>query len=261
MKNIVFLISLSKDENRREVLKKRFNSFQNFRLIDAIDGREMKAKEYFSIANPSLKVYKKLLSPAEVGCSLSHVKAYKEFLQSDADFGLILEDDVIGSDDDIEFAFEMALKITKDSILICGCQDGLAGRFSAFGKKILSQNSKDGKDVSFYDVSTHSFGSISRAAAYIVTKKSAQSLLCTHQTALCTTDVWDILLKQNGLKMYFCDIFSHPLDLSCSNIEMERNERGYKPGIKAYIKSIKFLFFSRFERIFMRFERIFKANK
>ncbi|MCR4942721.1 MAG: glycosyltransferase family 25 protein [Campylobacter sp.] len=256
MKYPIYLISLQKDHARREALKSRFASFNDFNIINAIDGRNLSAKEYFSYANPSLQTYKKLLSPAEVGCSLSHMSAYSEFLKSGAKFALILEDDVIGDDSDIQKAFEMAENLSENSLFICGCQDGLNARFSAFGKKIL-----DDEKSPLFSLLPCSISSINRTAAYILTQSSAKALLQTHQKALATTDAWEILAKKNNLSVFFADIFSHPLDLGDSNIEKERNERGYKTNLNAYIKSFKFILVSRFAQKFKAYERIFKDKK
>ncbi|WP_169778469.1 glycosyltransferase family 25 protein [Campylobacter curvus] len=251
----IFLISLAKDAKRREALKQRFKGYDKFTLIDAVDGRQMNAREYFGYVLPSFRAYGKILSPAEVGCSLSHVKAYEAFLASEAKFALVLEDDVIGDDAGVATAFELAEKIPQNSLLICGCQDGLAGRFSAFGKRINFKNRQ------LWLVSRYSHSSIYRAGAYVLTRQSAQNLLRIHKRALCTTDVWEYLLRQDDMAMYFSDIFSHPIDLSGSNIEAERIDRGYKPNLKARLKSLKFLFCSRFEKYFMGYERIFKRDE
>ena len=101
----IYLISLAKDTKRRELLQQKFSSYDSFKLIDAVDGRELNAREYYKIISPSFKAYGKVLSPAEVGCSLSHVKAYEAFLASEAKFALIFEDDVIGDDNAIKRHF------------------------------------------------------------------------------------------------------------------------------------------------------------
>ena len=168
----IYLISLAKDTKRRELLQQKFGSYDSFKLIDAVDGRELNAREYYKIVSPSFKAYGKVLSPAEVGCSLSHVKAYEAFLASDAKFALIFEDDVIGDDLAIKESFLVASKMPENSVLICGMQDGLEGRFSAFGKKVDTSLSKP-----LWQVSKHSFSSIYRAGAYVLTKKSARNLL------------------------------------------------------------------------------------
>lgn len=250
MKNLVFVISLKSDEARREKLKERFKNYGEFKLVEATDGRVMSAKEYYGYALPGLEAYGRLLSPSEVGCSLSHVRAYEEFLKSDAGFALILEDDVIGDEIGVKKAFEMAAKMDAGSALICGAQDGLEGRFSAFGKKL---------DEDFWLVSKRSYGTIYRAAAYVLDRRAAEKLLQTHKKALCVADFWQILLLKNGLKMYFSDIFAHPLDLSGSNIQAERVQRARdKASFKTRLNSLKYVVATRFESVFCGFERIFK---
>ena len=250
MKNLVFVISLKSDEARREKLKERFKNYGEFKLVEATDGRAMSAKEYYGYALASLEAYGRLLSPSEVGCSLSHVRAYEEFLKSDASFALILEDDVIGDESGIKKAFETAAKMDAGSALVCGAQDGLEGRFSAFGKKL---------DEDFWLVSKRSYGTIYRAAAYVLDRRAAEKILQTHKKALCVADFWQILLLKNGLKMYFSDIFAHPLDLSGSNIQAERVQRARdKASFKTRLNSLKYVVATRFESVFCGFERIFK---
>ena len=250
MKNLVFVISLKSDEARREKLKERFKNYGEFKLVEATDGRAMSAKEYYGYALPGLEAYGRLLSPSEVGCSLSHARAYEEFLKSDARLALILEDDVIGDESGIKKAFEMAAKMKAGSALVCGAQDGLEGRFSAFGKKL---------DEDFWLVSKRSYGTIYRAAAYVLDRRAAEKILQTHKKALCVADFWQILLLKNGLKMYFSDIFAHPLDLSGSNIQAERVQRARdKASFKTRLNSLKYVVATRFESVFCGFERIFK---
>lgn len=250
MKNLVFVISLKSDEARRQKLKERFKNYGEFKLVEATDGRAMSAKEYYGYALPSLEAYGRLLSPSEIGCSLSHMRAYEEFLKSDASFALILEDDVIGDESGVKKAFETAAKMDAGSALVCGAQDGLEGRFSAFGKKL---------DEDFWLVSKRSYGTIYRAAAYVLDRRAAEKILQTHKKALCVADFWQILLLKNGLKMYFSDIFAHPLDLSDSNIQAERVQRARdKASFKTRLNSLKYVVATRFESVFCGFERIFK---
>ena len=250
MKNLVFVISLKSDEARREKLKERFKNYGEFKLVEATDGRAMSAKEYYGYALPSLEAYGRLLSPSEVGCSLSHARAYEEFLKSDASFALILEDDVIGDESGIKKAFETAARMDAGSALICGAQDGLEGRFSAFGKKL---------DEDFWLVSKRSYGTIYRAAAYVLDRRAAEKILQTYKKALCVADFWQILLLKNGLKMYFSDIFAHPTDLAGSNIQAERVQRARdKASFKTRLNSLKYVVATRFESVFCGFERIFK---
>lgn len=46
-------------------------------------------------------MYGKILTPGEVGCALSHVKALEYFLETDDSYCLILEDDIKGGDKEL----------------------------------------------------------------------------------------------------------------------------------------------------------------
>lgn len=248
MKFEVFVISLKQDEERRNALKKAFKNFDNFKIISAVDGRKMGASEYYSVAIKSYLKFGKFLSPSEVGCSLSHILAYEEFLKSGSDFALILEDDVLGDDFGIERAFLLGQKM-DDGVLICGCQDGLNGRFSAFGKLIDEKNE-------LFLVSKFSKSVITRACAYVVSKSSAKALLEAHSDGICIADLWQVLLKNQN--MYFCNIFAHPIDLVSSNLEQERALRGkFRPNFKTHFRSLVYILSTRFQMIF-GYKRIFK---
>lgn len=270
MQEPIFLISLAKDDKRREQLKERFSSYEKFHLIDAIDGRLMSAKEYFALVMPSLRLHGRLMSPAEVGCTLSHMKAYEAFLASDADHALFIEDDVIGDDSCIEFALEIGRNLPSNAVLICGCQDGLAARFSAFGKRL--KDARNGefsahvtpinqKDRSLFLLSKFSRGTICSTAAYVLSRKSAQNILNQHKQSICTSDLWEYLIPNGGLEMYFCDIFAHPTDPVNSNINAERDARGYATlSASGILRSIKYILTTRFQAKFQGFERIFKRD-
>ena len=270
MNLLVFLISLDKDSARRQRLKERFGEYENFTLISAVDGRIMSAKEYFALVMPSLRLHGRLMSPAEAGCTLSHVKAYEAFIASGEQRALFIEDDVIGDDSCVKFAFETARELPLNGVLLCGCQDGLPARFSAFGKRIRDARNLsaerlptpiNGKDRSLFAVLPRSYGAICSTAAYVLTREAAQKLLYTHKGTLSTSDLWDYLLPKNGLKMYFCDIFAHPTDLSDSNTNAERDWRGYAGlNLVGILRSAIYVLTTRFAAIFSGYERIFKRG-
>ena len=45
----IYLISLAKDTKRRELLQQKFSSYDSFNLIDAVDGSELNAREYYKM--------------------------------------------------------------------------------------------------------------------------------------------------------------------------------------------------------------------
>src|SRR5690606_22765699 len=90
----IYLISLEKDIQRRIDLEKKFlKSYQSMHWIKAINGKELSAKDYFYYTQQYFNAHKKLITPSEVGCTLSHIQTLEVFLETDEEYCLILEDD------------------------------------------------------------------------------------------------------------------------------------------------------------------------
>lgn len=66
------------------------------RVIEAVDGRAMSAEERAAVCVKRLHEphYPFEMGPGEIGCFLSHRKAWRQILDSGLDAGLIIEDDV-----------------------------------------------------------------------------------------------------------------------------------------------------------------------
>lgn len=213
----IYLVSLIDDSERRDLLKERFSSYYaNFIHIEAIDGRIMPAKEYYQKTLPYFMKYNKIMLPAEWGCTSSHIKALEAFLQSDEPYALILEDDVIGNDQDIEEVFKLARKLDANSLLLCGAQEGLNRRHQ-LGKQLADKIS--------YEVHPFSYQFVQRTCCYVVTRKSAQEILNYHIDCLTLADKWDEFFKGTATKIYYAEILKHPEDLASSHIEAERRSQ------------------------------------
>ena len=99
MKNFkVYIINLKKDKNRKKnilnELKKQ--NLKNYKFISAVNGNKLKKKEINSLISKEKNFINPIntnMSKSEIGCSLSHIKIYKEIVKSDIDYALILEDD------------------------------------------------------------------------------------------------------------------------------------------------------------------------
>jgi len=64
--------------------------------------------------------YHKQMSPGELGCTMSHIKALEQFLKSDNDVALILEDDIMGTDENIQKLIDLNVSsIDDNSIVMC----------------------------------------------------------------------------------------------------------------------------------------------
>ena len=93
----IFVANLKSDRARYDSICPQLVEIGfDWEIIDAIDGRLMSAQEYERVkASPSHfeEKYGRPMLPAELGCSLSHLKMYREFLKSEHDFAVFLEDD------------------------------------------------------------------------------------------------------------------------------------------------------------------------
>jgi|GEM_PF-340268 LPS glycosyltransferase len=260
MNNTVYVISLKRDMERRLNLKKQFSRYNEFTIIDAIDARSLSAGKYYDAMiacilksannNYKFKIPPLIATPGEIACTMSHIKAYEDFLQKDTNFALILEDDIIGNDVFIDKAFCICEKIEDhNSILICGAQEGLNSRFRAFGK-IIKQD--------LYLISPYSYASIYRTAAYIITKSSAKALLDFYKNGLYVADKWEVILRNTNLKMYFSNIFSHPENLVDSNLEFQRKQKHIANSLfQNYNKKLVYKIYRYYEKHMTKNKKIF----
>ena len=88
-----YLINLDRSRDRLEYSKLEFERYgMDFTRIQAIDGLDLDIADYPQ-ATRNAWAYHTPLSVNEVACYMSHLKALRSFLDSDATHGMILEDD------------------------------------------------------------------------------------------------------------------------------------------------------------------------
>lgn len=227
----IYLVSLSGDQHRREALSQRFPGYYPImEWVQAIDGRILAAADYFSLAFPSVSNGSRLFSPAEVGCSLSHIKVLERFLDSGCKRCLIIEDDVLGKDTDFDAALTQMSQVGEGAVVIFGGQEGMPSRKYIFGKS-------SGVDQ-LYRLPRYSNDYVHRTCCYGVTRQSAQAILDSHRQHLKLADAWGAFFVSGGIEMYFSKLFSHPVDRRDSHIEQSRlviNQSAGKP-LSRYIK-------------------------
>jgi len=243
----IYVISLKKDSNRRNDLKINFKKqYDKFKIVEAIDGKSMDVLFYYNSVVKNFVKYKEILSPSEVGCSCSHIDALKKFIDSKYDYGLILEDDVIGDDQSINRLSELLSLLPENSIVICGGQEGLKGNKYIYGKNV------EGSDMCL--LSRFSLRYVSRACCYLVTRKSALHILASQRKILVQADKWNVLLN-NVDKIFYSPLFSHPVDLKNSHIESERRFFRGKYFFTRLQRSGVFytVMDNLFKRVFLRF--------
>lgn len=89
-----FVISLQ-GSKRRDVIGPALSRLQiPFEFFDGIDGRALSPDEMAAVYDGSLRTNRQL-SPAEVGCALSHLAVYKRIVSEGLDGAVVFEDDAI----------------------------------------------------------------------------------------------------------------------------------------------------------------------
>ncbi len=226
-KTPIYLISLAQDSQRRKELKQKFpKSYAQFIQIEATDGRQLTATEYYEKAIKFFRKSNRIMLPTELGCTLSHIHALEEFIKTNSQYALILEDDVEGEDKDIIKILNLIKNFEPKSLLICG---RIANKNYPFGKKTSIEG--------LYEIShlTHQF--IHRAWSYVVTKKSANEIIEYHKHNLTIADWWNDIFKDTDTKIYYTNILSHPICRAKSHMETDRAQ--FNQSLWEKITSIK----------------------
>lgn len=212
---IKYLVSLKNDELRRNIFSTLFEkNYSSIRLIYAINGKNIKSSIYFEYLKKYYLSYCKIITPSELGCTLSHINILKNFLSTAHSHALILEDDVRGGDEDILKVEEITKILPENSIVILGGQQGLGFNKYIYGKTYINKN--------LYKISNFSMKFISRSCCYLVDKKSAATIVEKLENNLEIIDHWHKIFRQSNVKFYYYPLFEHPIELSSSNIEQER---------------------------------------
>lgn len=207
----VKVISLKSQDDRRRKIDEVFRKHNvKYSFINAIDGRLLLAADYYKFSKNS---YRRALSPGELGCSLSHQLAYHELVNSNFDYSLILEDDVIFNKESY-LDFEFDEKLLQDNIFFMGGQEGL--------RRPLLLSAVRSSRFNIYK-SLLPAKLLQRTCCYIISKKCAQEVINLWKKKAFLADDWYYILSHTSYTgiVYF-PLFSHPVDLSDSTIENER---------------------------------------
>ena len=92
----LYVINLDKDVQRLHWMQGQLTAQKlEYSRVAAVDGAQLRAKQDPYWSDPR----RSHLGDAEIGCLLSHAKAWRLIAKADAEHGLVLEDDVHVSDD------------------------------------------------------------------------------------------------------------------------------------------------------------------
>ena len=198
MKLKTYIINLEKSAVRKQYMQDLLAqySFLDVEFLNAIDGRLLSDEERssrFDYAR-SKKVYGRTLNAGEVGCALSHRKAYEAILEGNEPYALVLEDDIAIQRDLNLLPLEKVDKIMRSSrprALM------LSGDFSFYRRRPV---------IKIY--------SAVGAYAYIINKAAAKRIMSISPPC-CVADDW-MFYKRKGLRLFA--VYPYMID---ANLNME----------------------------------------
>lgn len=203
----IFVLTLYKDICRRKLLKESFPIFyDHFNFFYGFTKIDHSSMFFFNKSD---------MTNAEILCALGHIEILNKVVASDCKSALILEDDIIGSDDLIQKIFDTYNTLPLGSVLIAGGHEGVKAFENLYGFQYSSCVFKIPRTYYRY---------LSRACCYVVTKEIASEIINLQKRRLVVADQWDVLLN-NVDNVYYSSILKHPISLEDSNIEMERKNK------------------------------------
>jgi len=163
----VFLINLDRAADRLAFVKPNIDQLGlPVERISAVDGKLLSEKELRKVCD--YKKYRSYfkMSPERgtIGCSLSHEKALREFLESEYEFALIFEDDVVFNPHELKECVDKAIekKNLWDILSFEMIHDGLSLKVA---------NLYEDKQISLY------LASVKHSGCYLINRGAAKRLL------------------------------------------------------------------------------------
>lgn len=234
----IYVISLESSHERKAALKKAFpQHYDDFIFVNAIDGRNITSTEYFKLVRPNLYENNRLLSPAEVGCALTHMQVYEKIIQENTP-AIILEDDVIGDDEALEKAIAIAKKTKPDEVIFLGGYDHIKEAKNVYLKANPEQNGTN----PVYDVDKLSYIYLGSACCYAMGANAARVIFNSQKQVLKLADSWYKNTLNSNVQFKFTQLLRHPAlynaFLNNSAIEIQRKSLTYKKTYKLFAESV-----------------------
>lgn len=226
MMTYCLLISLEKDLARRDMLFEQ--SFFDCNLpvkIFGVDGRAMSASWYFALG---VEKHSVPLSPAEVGCSLSHIEALRYFLASDKDAALVIEDDVLGLTSENRPLIDTLLQLVdSNEVVLLGGLDGLSCKYDIMGRL-------DDRMIGLWHIPRAMHHWMWRTCCYAIGREAAHRIVELQTAWMDKADNWKQFAAKSDIRILYLPIASHPVG-NASNIE------DFRSGAFARRESVKFV--------------------
>lgn len=190
----IFVIGLTRSHDRRASIHKQLCELGlSFEFVDAVDGRTLsndQLSKYSSAA--SIRASGRELTPAEIGCALSHIGIYHKIINEGFEEAVIFEDDSVINKDFLAILKNWK-KIPKDWELVLFCHASQRMQFwRKWNKPTIYKN--------YYCASFR--GETFIASAYAINRRGAQKLLAYAYPIRLAADGLTGKFQDTGTKVY-----------------------------------------------------------
>lgn len=186
-------------------------------VVEGIKGAELRAGDYFQQTLFWRFHTGHVMTPGELGCTLSHQKALGLAANIPGTAHLILEDDFEASDEALEWVRVASTQLPARTLLHLGGQEGL-GRFYRYLRGTPSTTLPGASELRLADLRF-----LYRTVAYMVDAATARTMVALIAEGAYVMDDFRYLHTQGAIeRVWFRWVVSHPLDLQASEIEDER---------------------------------------
>jgi glycosyl transferase, family 25 len=163
---MTYVINLDRSPQRMAIMEERLKPLDlAWTRVSAVEGKQLDLPNLRELSIPGfLANHGKQPKPAEVGCYLSHIRVFEAFLaQHDAEFALVLEDDVLFQDDFLEVLQALTQCASAwDLVRLSGFHSG-----GPVGIQALTERRQ--LAIMFFKQTS--------SAAYLINRKAAQAML------------------------------------------------------------------------------------
>lgn len=243
-----YIINLDRSKDRyQNILPLVENLGFPFTRISAVDGSSLTSSQKDEIVDfvSYSKYFDKDLKDGTIGCSLSHIKLWEDFLQSGSKYALVFEDDVI-------FDTIKVKKIVDDLIKIPEKWDIVSFEILHRGMPLVTNKIDDNNDLALY------LFRISHSGAYLINRNAAKKYLEKAYPIKMPIDHfftrnWEFDIKFRGVEPRI--IFQRGED---SFIEISKITKNSKNSFENYISRIRYECQSAIARVYFSLKEYIK---
>lgn len=178
-------------------------------FVPPVWGNNLSAGDYYGHIVGTFNNDLDLLTPAEVGCALSHLSIYRTVEKSGRK-ALVVESDIELNSANLEKVYEV-LRENPDADFI---------HLTKYEEFEFSFRRQDGFSTHFVNPHSHFWGT----AAYIISPRCARELRQFHEDYIRRADDWSKFFRISQIEALYSPIFFHPAGHSGADKQREMRE-------------------------------------